>query len=596
MGLFGRKKADKKKNGLDEDRHYKNGFNAKGNHIDTGTKFDLDGFDRNGYDEDGYDKRGYDLDGHDRSRHDREEFKKIEQEQNKKHKKGWFSSAGVCYICFQTINKKESFSKILDPKSVNFGEMFHTECHKDTRAPSESEQKLNSQHSCDYCLKKYKRIALWKSYEDDEKLICLNCKNKFREEKRKLPQRSIDIEKTEDEKIKQQEKIDKKGGALPQGYVPAAISNTPEINSKLNHSSENLSFQSFEGADLTGTHYKYTNLKNTNFTNANLTNCDFTGANLTETDFTGADLTNAELHNANLTGTIFAGAKLWTKLDNGSSTIRVGIDELFKSNLKGIDLPNIELINFNLTGKNFTGANLSNANMINSDHSLAIFENANLEGIKLHSCNLKNTNFTNANLTNCDLSYSDMTGVDLTDAKINGANFTNCIMIDAILENIDKSKANFSGVTFETKILTEKEEEHVKIIEEIKKIKFNTSISFNSKKVIIHPNNPNEGEISFYIEPFQGTDHFATLISGGNFDFRDDDSSQYIISIKFKKSNPEINDILVNKIRQGYPRKFKIFPSTLSIGAYWMVDSVSEEFASEILQRILTSFVRDYYT
>jgi hypothetical protein len=27
-----------------------------------------------------------------------------------------------------------------------------------------------------------------------------------------------------------------------------------------------------------------------------------------------------------------------------------------------------------------------------------------------------------------------------------------------------------------------------------------------------------------------------------------------------------------------------------------MVDSVNEEFASEILQRILTSFVRDYYT
>ena len=239
---------------------------------------------------------------------------------------------------------------------------------------------------------------------------------------------------------------------------------------------------------------------------------------------------------------------------------------------------------------------MSNANLINSDHSLAIFENANLEGIKLHSCNLKNTNFTNANLTNCDLSYSDMTGADLTDAKINGANFTNCIMINGILENIDKSKANFSGVTFETKILTEKEEEHVKINEEIKKIKFNASISFNSEKVIMHPNNPNEGEISFYIEPFQGTEHFATLISGGNFDFRDDDSSQYIISIKFKKINPDINKILVNKIRYGFPKKFKIFPSNLSIGAYWMVDSVNEEYASEILQRILTSFVRDYYT
>jgi len=553
-------------------------------------------FGRKKYDEDGYDQRGYDRDGYDRNGYDRDGFKKIEKEQNKKHKKGWFSSAGVCYICFQTVNKKESFSKILDPKSINFGEIFHTECHKDTRAPSESEQKLNSQHSCDYCLKKYKRIALWKSYEDEKKLICLNCKNNFREEQIKISQRSIDIEKTEDEKIKQQEKTDKQGGALPQGYVPDIIPNTPEINSKLNHSSENLSFQSFEGADLTGTHYKYTNLKNTNFTNANLTNCDFTGANLTETDFTGANLTNAELHNANLTGTIFAGAKLWTKLDNGSSTIRVSIDELFKSNLKGINLPDIELINFNLTGKNFTSANLSNANLINSDHSLAIFENANLEGIKLHSCNLKNINFTNANLTNCDLSYSDMTGVDLTDAKINGANFTNCIMINAILENIDKSKANFSGVTFETKILTEKEEEHVTINEEIKKIKFNASISFNSKKVIMHPNNPNEGEISFYIEPFQGTDHFATLISGGNFDFRDDDSSQYIISIKFKKINPGINKILVNKIRQGFPKKFKIFPSNLSIGAYWMVDSVNEEYASEILQRILTSFVRDYYT
>jgi len=381
-----------------------------------------------------------------------------------------------------------------------------------------------------------------------------------------------------------------------QEHLADTIPNTPEINSKSEYLNENLSFQSFEGQDLTDTDYKNAKLNNTNFTNANLTNCDFTDANLTETDFTGADLTNAKLYNANLTGTIFAGAKLWTKLDNGSSTINVGINELLKSNLKKINLPDIQLIDFDLTGKNFTNANLSNAKLINSDHSSAIFENANLEGIKLHSCTLNNTNFINANLTNADLSYSDMTGADLTDAKINGANFTNCIMINTILENIDKNKANFSGVRFEKKILTEKEDEHRKIIEEIKTIKFNASISFNSEKVIIHPNNPNEGEISFYVEPFQGTERFAKLISGGNFDFIDNDSSQYIIHIKFKKINPTINQILVNKIRQGFPRKFKVFPSNLSIGAYWMVDSVNEEFASEILQRILTSFVRDYFT
>lgn len=238
----------------------------------------------------------------------------------------------------------------------------------------------------------------------------------------------------------------------------------------------------------------------------------------------------------------------------------------------------------------------SKSEYLNENLSFQSFEGQDLTDTDYKNAKLNNTNFTNANLTNCDLSYSDMTGADLTDAKINGANFTNCIMINTILENIDKNKANFSGVRFEKKILTEKEDEHRKIIEEIKTIKFNASISFNSEKVIIHPNNPNEGEISFYVEPFQGTERFAKLISGGNFDFIDNDSSQYIIHIKFKKINPTINQILVNKIRQGFPRKFKVFPSNLSIGAYWMVDSVNEEFASEILQRILTSFVRDYFT
>jgi len=415
-------------------------------------------------------------------------------------------------------------------------------------------------------------------------------------EKKKLEESEKELQKAKKELENKKRERESKASVSNWWDKVDAIPNTPEINSKLDHSNENLSFQSFEGVDLTDTNYKNTNLKNTNFTNTNLTNCDFTGANLTNANFTGANLTNAKLYNANLIETIFADAKLWTKLDNGRSTIHVDIDELFKSNLKKINLPDIELINFNLIGKNLNGANLSNAKLINSDHSSAIFENANLEGIKLHSCTLKNTNFTNANLTNSDLSYSDMTGADLTDAKINGANFTNCIMINAILENIDKNKANFYGVTFETKILTEKEEEHGKIIDEIKKIKFNASISFNSEKVVIHPNNPNEGEISFYVEPFQGNERFAKLISGGNFDFIDNDSSQYIIHIKFKKINPTINQILVNKIRQGFPRKFKVFPSNLSIGAYWIVDSVNEEFASEILQRILTSFVRDYYT
>ena len=91
MGLFRRKKADKKKNGLDEDRHYKNGFNAKGNHIDTGTKFDLDGFDIDGFDDQGYNQKGFNknglnLYGFDKDGFDKDGFNKDDFHKNGKRK------------------------------------------------------------------------------------------------------------------------------------------------------------------------------------------------------------------------------------------------------------------------------------------------------------------------------------------------------------------------------------------------------------------------------------------------------------------------------------------------------------------------------
>ena len=94
-------------------------------------------------------------------------------------------------------------------------------------------------------------------------------------EKKKLEESEKELQKAKKELENKKRERESKASVSNWWDKVDAIPNTPEINSKLDHSNENLSFQSFEGVDLTDTNYKNTNLKNTNFTNTNLTNCDF---------------------------------------------------------------------------------------------------------------------------------------------------------------------------------------------------------------------------------------------------------------------------------------------------------------------------------
>jgi hypothetical protein len=52
-------------------------------------------------------------------------------------------------------------------------------------------------------------------------------------------------------------------------------------------------------------------------------------------------------------------------------------------------------------------------------------------------------------------------------------------------------------------------------------------------------------------------------------------------------------DRIVTKIRHSFPHKFQIFPSVHSIGAYWLTDDVSEEFATTIIQRIIQNCTKE---
>jgi hypothetical protein len=99
------------------------------------------------------------------------------------------------------------------------------------------------------------------------------------------------------------------------------------------------------------------------------------------------------------------------------------------------------------------------------------------------------------------------------------------------------------------------------------------------------------GNIHFNMIAFQGEEKFAKMVSGGNFDFYDNDAPAYILNIKFDEINKNLQDTLVSVIRRTFPKKFQIFPSNYSIGAYWINDLITEENASYYLRRIIENYL-----
>ena len=99
------------------------------------------------------------------------------------------------------------------------------------------------------------------------------------------------------------------------------------------------------------------------------------------------------------------------------------------------------------------------------------------------------------------------------------------------------------------------------------------------------------GNIHFEMVPFKGEDKFAKLISGGNWNFYDNDLPAYILRIKFNEIDEDLQETFINIIRRTFPKKFQIFPTTYSIGAYWVTDLITEETASYYLRRILENYI-----
>ena len=83
------------------------------------------------------------------------------------------------------------------------------------------------------------------------------------------------------------------------------------------------------------------------------------------------------------------------------------------------------------------------------------------------------------------------------------------------------------------------------------------------------------------------------MISGGNFDFYDNELPAYILQVKFDYLDTKLQDIIITKIRHTFPNKFEIFPSTHSIGAYWVTDTVSEDMGINIIQRLVQNCIRE---
>lgn len=67
---------------------------------------------------------------------------------------------------------------------------------------------------------------------------------------------------------------------------------------------------------------------------------------------------------------------------------------------------------------------------------------------------------------------------------------------------------------------------------------------------------------------------------------------------RLRKNNlsMKLSDILMKIIRLSFPKKFIIYQTDFSIGAYWITDNVSDQFATDILKRIITTIAREFYS
>ena len=230
--------------------------------------------------------------------------------------------------------------------------------------------------------------------------------------------------------------------------------------------------------DLSQVNLKQANLKGANFSNSNLNHAQLVNANLQGANFLCTDLRGANLRGANLDYVILSKAKidpqteiahksrqLWEIINNKSTSKNFTKIDLSNSNLFCADLSNADLSNAKLNRANLSHANLQDAYLFKAD----------LTGVNLHHADLRNAYFSHANLTKAYLGGASCCGTYFKDAELQFANFKTAklsqkTMIDLKwysvweivnrgaakknLSGVDLSNANLQGVNFQEANLT----------------------------------------------------------------------------------------------------------------------------------------------
>jgi uncharacterized protein YjbI with pentapeptide repeats len=190
---------------------------------------------------------------------------------------------------------------------------------------------------------------------------------------------------------------------------------------------------SWKAKELTGIHLDSNNLSGWNLAGQNLTCAD-----LQYTTLTGADLTDAIIKGADLENTTpkgFTKEQLYSTAswkEKDLTGVRLGRNNLSGWNLAGQNLTSADLVGATMTGTDLTdavvqGADFNSATMSGFAkeqlYSTASWKAKDLRGIDLGWDQLSGWNLAGQNLTSASFWHARMTGVDLTDAIVQGTNF-----------------------------------------------------------------------------------------------------------------------------------------------------------------------------
>ena len=230
--------------------------------------------------------------------------------------------------------------------------------------------------------------------------------------------------------------------------------------------------------DLGEINLEKANLEQANFSNSNLSNAQLVDANLQGANFLCADLRGANLRGANLDYVIFSKAKIDSKTAiayKSRQVWKIINNKSISKNFSKIDLSHCNLFRADFSNADLSHAKLNRANLSNANLKDAYLLKADLTGANLHNADLRNAYFSHANLTKAYLVGASCCGTYFKDAELQFANLktaklSNKTMIDPKwysvweivnrgaakknLSGVDLSNANLQGVNFEEANLT----------------------------------------------------------------------------------------------------------------------------------------------